>query len=102
MTGYPYGASIVLKEFKSPFDLIFHTLPFRMVTGPELEVLGSIILPVPVDVVDCLVTVEMPSKNSFHDLPVLENPAAGVSIGMPTVFDHNVAVYVDIPTSRLF
>jgi hypothetical protein len=76
----------------SPGEDVVNSLPVRLTSDPELEVLGSVVRSVTVDMVDVLTREQLAPESFLHDVTMLEDPTAIVET------DHPVPAGVNAPS----
>lgn len=67
----------------SPGQCVLDALPARLSSHPQLEVFGSVVHSVAVDVVNVLAGQQGAAELRLHDVPVLQNPAARFQANQP-------------------
>lgn len=72
---------VQLDELHGPVDLVFDPLTRRLCLGPQLQILGTVVVSNAVLVVNGLGGEKGPTKDLFHDHPMLEkSPLAAVLV----------------------
>jgi hypothetical protein len=84
---------VELQQLYSVGDLVDHSMASAMPSRPKFEVLRSIVETVTIPVMDCFLRSQRPTKDSFHNQPVLKHQ-------FPAGADITVTVSVDVTTPK--
>jgi hypothetical protein len=83
------------QNLMSPGDEICGTLPGWLARDPQLQVLGPVVIPDAVDVVDILALHQETPERFLHHYPVLSHPASGLRRMIGTFHDR-ISVAVEL------